>query len=114
VPNVSRKREEYSHSKNRRKVSFILESLLVATVLSLFIVGITFVLVPSTITVKTLLSLTSVTLIYPAFYSVARRTEPRYKFVGVESTKQPEGSNNPLADQRRQPRSSTDHEGSDK
>jgi hypothetical protein len=113
VPNVSRKREEYLHPKNRRKVSFILESLLVATVLSLFIVGITFVLVPSTVTVKTLLSLTSVTLIYPAVYSVARRTEPRFRF-GVESTKQPESSNNPLADQRRQRRSSTDHEGSDK
>ncbi len=110
MPNVSPKRKEYFPHKGKRKVSFILESLLVATVLSLFIVGITFVLVPSTTTVKTLLSATSVTLIYPAVYSVARRSEPHSK-LGLKTSGPTNDSN--TTQQRTHPNPASNEKESD-
>ncbi|MEM0120916.1 MAG: hypothetical protein QW688_05695 [Thermoprotei archaeon] len=79
MPKLPREGGKQHPSNTRKKLATALESLLVATVLSLFIVGITFILLPNTLTVKTLLSAASLTLIYPAFYSAAKRTPTHTK-----------------------------------
>lgn len=56
---------------------WLVNAIFVATILSLFIVCATFILAPSGAIIKALLSATSVVLVYPAAYTVGKRSKKK-------------------------------------